>query len=97
MHYRTDQGTSTVVSSGEGRLLDPLLLIRCHNNIQRPVQSSLRGTQPFYPDVYSPPLGFDTLPVPLTDRLQVERPAISEVQTRPQLRHASQPTPRTRR
>lgn len=84
---RERQGTSTVVPSGEGRLLDPLLLIRCNNNIERPVQPSLRGTQPFYSHVERPPLRLDHVPVPLADRLQVERSAIPEVQARPQLRH----------
>ena len=82
-HPRTRQGTSTAVSSGEGRLLDPLLLIRCHNNIERPVQPSLRGTEPFYLHMDRPPLGLDNLPGPLADRLQVERPAIPEVQACP--------------
>ena len=87
-HPRTEQGTSTPVLSVEGSLLDPLLLILRHNNIERPVQTSLRRTQPFYPHVDGAPLRFDALALPFADRLQVERPAIPEVQTRPQLGHS---------
>ena len=84
LHYGTRQGTSTDVSSGEGRLLDPLMLIRCNDNVERPVQPSLRTSQPFYPDVYSPPLVFHEFAVPLTDRLEVELAAVAESQPRPQ-------------
>jgi hypothetical protein len=83
-HYRMTVGTGTDVSVGRGERIDPLLLIRCNDKVQRPVQPALRASQPFYPDVDSPPLRFDQFSVPFADRVQVKRPTIAEVQPRPQ-------------
>jgi hypothetical protein len=83
IYYRTGRGTGTDVWSGEGRLLDPLWLIRC-NNTERPIQPPLRRPQPLDLDVDGPPFCLDQLPVPLTDRPQVEAATITESQPRPQ-------------
>jgi hypothetical protein len=84
IYYRTRTGTRTPVLIGEGRLLDPLWLIRWNNNIQRPVKPSLRRPQPLDLDVDGPPFRLDQLPVPFTDRLEVEAAAVTESQPRPQ-------------
>jgi hypothetical protein len=83
IYYRMEQGTGTAVLLGEGGVLDPRWLIRC-NNTERPIQPSLRRPQPLDLDVDGPPFCLDQLPVPLTDRPQVEAATITESQPRPQ-------------
>jgi hypothetical protein len=83
-HYRMTVGTGTDVSVGRGERIDPLLLIRCNDKVERPVEPALWGAQPFYPDVDSAPFRFDQLLVPFADWLQVDGPSVAEVQPRPQ-------------
>jgi hypothetical protein len=83
IYYRMGQGTRTAVLLGEGSPLDPRWLIRC-NNTERPIQPPLRRPQPLDLDVDGPPFCLDQLPVPLTDRPQVEAATITESQPRPQ-------------
>ena len=84
IEFRTRTGTSTPVSLGGGDRITLRWLIRCNDKAERPVEPPLGGAQPFYLDVYSPPLGFHELAVPLTDRLEVNLTAVAESQARPQ-------------
>jgi hypothetical protein len=83
IYYRMGYRTRTPVLLGEGSPPDPRWLIRC-NNTERPIQPSLRRPQPLDLDVDGPPFCLDQLPVPLTDRPQVEAATITESQPRPQ-------------
>lgn len=84
IHYRRTKGNGTYVSLGRGERIVPLWLIRCNDNVERPVEPALGGAQPFYLDVDGAPLGLDQLPVPLTDRLEVDLATIAESKPRPQ-------------
>jgi hypothetical protein len=89
IHSRTRQRTSTPVYEREGGSVAPFLLFRCNDNIERLVEPPLRGAQPF--DLYADrtPSLLDNLAVPFTDRSQVERAAVPEVQARPQSHRGS--------
>jgi hypothetical protein len=84
IQFRERTGTSTPVSLGGGERITLRWLFRCNDKVERPVEPPLGGAQPFYLDVYSPPLGLHELTVPLADRLEVNLPAVAESQARPQ-------------
>lgn len=83
IHYGTRQGTRTPVLSVVLARLWPIHGFRFRKH--RMVEPSLRGAHPLDANMHRAPLALDALAVPFVDRVQVERAAIAEVQSRPQL------------
>ena len=54
-----------------------------NNNLERPVQASPRRAQPLDANVMLAPSFLEAVAVPSIDRIEVERTAVSEVQSRP--------------
>jgi len=92
LHARERASTGVLVrgSGLGGRVIHDL----CNNNVERPVQPSPWGAQPHDLHADSSPSLLEVIPVPFVDGpAEVESPAVSEDEPRPERRHTTRVAP----